>query len=55
MTVIPQDATLFTGTLRFNIDPYDEVSDERIISVLKEASLDDLLLRENGKGLKFLI
>ena len=30
MTVIPQDPTLFTGTLRYNLDPFNETNDERI-------------------------
>jgi ABC-type multidrug transport system fused ATPase/permease subunit len=30
ITVIPQDPTLFTGSLRFNLDPFESVSDERI-------------------------
>lgn len=28
ITVIPQDPTLFTGTLRFNLDPENKVTDE---------------------------
>jgi ABC-type multidrug transport system fused ATPase/permease subunit len=50
ITVIPQDPTMFTGTLRFNLDPESTCSDERILEVLKKASLEDLLNRED-KGL----
>jgi len=28
ITVIPQDPTMFTGTLRFNLDPQNKVSDK---------------------------
>ena len=31
ITVIPQDPTLFTGTLRFNIDPENKVSNEKVM------------------------
>jgi len=34
---------LFEGTLRFNLDPFESVSDERIESLLLEAGLKDLL------------
>lgn len=46
VTVIPQDPTLFTGTLRFNLDPFDSASDERIESLLKAAGLEELLSRD---------
>lgn len=31
ITVIPQDPTMFTGTLRFNLDPELTETDDRII------------------------
>ena len=43
ITMIPQDPTLFTGTLRFNLDPFDQVSDERIHELIKKAGLEYLL------------
>ena len=46
VTVIPQDPTLFTGTLRYNLDPFNEVTDERIIELLKKSKLDYLLEKE---------
>jgi len=49
ITVIPQDPTIFTGTLRFNLDPEGRVGDDRIIELLKAAQLEDLLRKsENG-------
>ena len=46
ITIIPQDPTLFTGSLRFNIDPEGLVSDTEIVNLLAEAGLEDLLNRE---------
>lgn len=54
LTVIPQDATLFTGTLRFNLDPENRLPDSRILQVLEEASLDELMARDS-KGLDTLV
>jgi ATP-binding cassette subfamily C (CFTR/MRP) protein 2 len=50
ITVIPQDATMFTGTLRFNLDPDGVCSDERVKQILHKAQLDDLMDRD-VKGL----
>lgn len=50
MTVIPQDPTLFTGTLRFNLDPDSRYSDDFLVRVLKKASLNRIL-RTSEQGL----
>ena len=34
---------MFTGTLRFNLDPESKVGDERIQQVLKAANLESLV------------
>ena len=35
VSVIPQDPILFTGSIRFNLDPFDEHSDEALIEALR--------------------
>ena len=45
ITVIPQDPTMFSGTLKFNIDPTGKISETLIIHLLKEAGLENLLER----------
>ena len=37
---------MFTGTLRFNLDPESKVGDERIQQVLKAANLESLVLKD---------
>lgn len=37
ITVIPQDPTIFSGTLKFNLDPEDECNDQRIMELLRAA------------------
>ena len=39
ISIIPQDPLLFTGTLRRNLDPFDEFEDETVWRVLKEVHL----------------
>ena len=43
ITMIPQEPTLFSGTLRYNLDPFDEVSDDRIMQLINKAGLEYLL------------
>lgn len=39
ITIIPQDPTLFTGTIKSNLDPYDEYTDDQIFEALKRVNL----------------
>jgi ABC-type multidrug transport system fused ATPase/permease subunit len=43
MTIIPQESGLFTGTLRFNIDPNNEHSDDKLWDSLEKAGLKNLV------------
>lgn len=39
LTIIPQDPTLFTGTIRSNLDPFNEYDDEQIFESLTRVNL----------------
>jgi ABC-type multidrug transport system fused ATPase/permease subunit len=39
LTLIPQDPVLFSGTIRENLDPFQEFSDEECIDVLQRVQL----------------
>ncbi|XP_072955852.1 putative ABC transporter C family member 15 [Typha angustifolia] len=50
LSIIPQDPTMFEGTVRGNLDPLKEYSDQRIWEVLDKCQLGDLI-RESEKKL----
>jgi ABC-type multidrug transport system fused ATPase/permease subunit len=39
ITIVPQDPTLFTGTIRTNLDPFDKYTDEDIFEALRQVHL----------------
>ncbi|KAK2019864.1 ABC transporter [Colletotrichum eremochloae] len=39
ITIVPQDPTLFMGTIRSNLDPFDMYTDEQIFEVLRKVQL----------------
>ncbi|KAF5307736.1 hypothetical protein FQR65_LT06607 [Abscondita terminalis] len=41
ISIIPQDPVLFSGTLRYNLDPFGEYTDEVLYKALKEVELKD--------------
>ena len=50
VTVVPQDPVLFSGTLRENLDPFENHEDSAIVSALRRAQLGDFM-RSLPKGL----
>jgi ABC-type multidrug transport system fused ATPase/permease subunit len=46
ITIIAQDPTLFTGSIRMNIDPQSKCTDEEILSLLKRAGLESLVTEQ---------
>nr|UOU03337.1 ATP-binding cassette subfamily C1-6 [Brachionus rubens] len=43
LTIIPQEPVLFSGTLRINLDPFEESTDEQIWNALENAHLKEFV------------
>jgi ABC-type multidrug transport system fused ATPase/permease subunit len=54
LAIIPQDPFLFSGTIRENLDPYQNYTDEEIHGVLEKCHLRDLV-GNLGNGLASII
>ncbi|XP_043696070.1 ABC transporter C family member 3-like isoform X1 [Telopea speciosissima] len=49
LSIIPQDPTMFEGTLRSNLDPLEEYTDEQIWEALDRCQLGDEVKKKEGK------
>ncbi|GMP73815.1 hypothetical protein CsSME_00031435 [Camellia sinensis var. sinensis] len=53
-SVIPQDPTLFSGSVRYNLDPLEEHMDQEIWEVLEKCQLQEAI-KEKEEGLYSLV
>ncbi|MCD7449573.1 hypothetical protein HAX54_000637 [Datura stramonium] len=49
LSIIPQDPTLFSGTVRYNLDPLSEHTDQEIWEVLGKCQLRDVVQQKEGR------
>ena len=43
LTILPQDPVIFAGSLRMNLDPFGQYSDDQVWEALKHAHLYDFV------------
>lgn len=43
ISIIPQEPVLFSGTMRYNLDPFDEYSDDKLWQALEEVKLKNVV------------
>ncbi|OUM63265.1 hypothetical protein PIROE2DRAFT_43511 [Piromyces sp. E2] len=49
ISIIPQEPILFSGTIRFNMDPFDEHTDQEIWDALENAGIKQTIMDLEGK------
>ena len=49
MSIIPQDPVLFSGTMRYNLDPFDEYSDTELWEALEQVQLKAVVQQLEGQ------
>nr|GEW86556.1 ABC transporter C family member 3-like [Tanacetum cinerariifolium] len=49
LSIIPQDPTMFEGTIRSNLDPLEEYTDDKIWDALDKCQLGDEVRSKEGK------
>jgi len=54
LTLIPQDPTIFSASIRYNLDPFHRYSEEDIWAVLKLVNLESKVASMDG-GLEFVL
>jgi len=54
ITIIPQDASIMSGTIRSNLDPFHEKSDEQLYEVLRMVGLYDKV-NDYPDGLDYVV
>jgi ATP-binding cassette subfamily C (CFTR/MRP) protein 4 len=49
LSIIPQDPVLFGGTVRYNLDPFNQFDDEKIWTALSQVQLKDVVETLEGQ------
>jgi ATP-binding cassette subfamily C (CFTR/MRP) protein 1 len=55
LSIIPQDPVMFSASVRFNLDPFDEVSDEQCWEVLTSVNMKEHVKSLPGQLAEFVV
>ena len=55
ITIIPQDPLLFGGTIRSNLDPFQDHDDEEILEAVESVGLTDRVTRDGSLGIHAMV
>ncbi|KAH8359400.1 hypothetical protein KR093_006524 [Drosophila rubida] len=55
ISIIPQEPVLFSGSMRYNLDPFEEYSDAKLWDALEEVKLKPPVISELPSGLQSII
>ena len=54
ITIVPQDSVLFSGTVKFNLDPWSKETEEQLVTTLSKLGLSlqlEMVVTEGGANL----
>jgi ATP-binding cassette, subfamily C (CFTR/MRP), member 2 len=54
IAILPQEPTMFAGSLRYNLDPFSKYRDEELLEVIEKCHFGDFF-RSTGQGFNFII
>jgi ABC-type multidrug transport system fused ATPase/permease subunit len=51
MAIIPQDSFIFSGSLAFNVDPFNQFTNKEIFNILKKICFVDTMIKNDSQNL----